>query len=145
MKESEWIDPREKLPKIDQFVEVSFSVRGKLFEVQRVKFSINQNGFIGFIGEMGLMCNIDSILGWRPISEKRPDFSRLRNGDLLMIYSKNEAHKSGFLFDIRKDGRHEELLMTHYQECRSYGWFKNTDEIKKITRINLEHKTFEEI
>jgi hypothetical protein len=142
---NEWINIRKELPKIDQLVEVKF-YHPWLSDpfIEKAKFSVSNEGFIGFLNSNELLYDIDRISGWRPITEKLPDFSKLKEGDFLHVEWQNEKR---ILVSVS---------IGKFDEIDSCGFFiiKSSDccrfhikinDIKKITRINIEDKTFEEI
>ena len=77
----------------------------------------------------------------REKKEKRPDFCKLREGDLLIIDYKSEKQHLGYFYKFHC----REAFEVH--STNDYEWSFNveTSEVKKITRINLETQTFEEI
>jgi hypothetical protein len=148
----EWRNIRQELPKINQLVDVKFNHQW-LHDtfIEKAKFSVSNEGFIGFLNSKGLLYDIDRISGWRPIPEKRPDFSKLKEGDLIYIdlnYANIEYIQNAHFF-LRMDEDEIRTLVFH-KSCHGKGCSLchsgiGISGIKKITRINIEEKTFEEI
>lgn len=142
---SEWISVYDQLPKID-----------KRYIVGNEK---NADGDIKTIGEDVFHCvtfhpfrpcvycwmiNHTGVTHYKEIAEKRPDFSKLKNGDFIHVEWQYENRVL-----VR-------MSIGKFDEIDSCGFFiiKSSDccrfhikinDIKKITRINLEEKIFEEI
>lgn len=147
MKENEWINPREVLPKIGQLVEVKFhaSVGDS---VENSKFDINDNGYIGFLNPRKIMYDFHQIMGWRHIPEKRPDFSRLIYLDKIVVKYEVDGETSetiGFFSRVYgSQCQFLEVLSDKVMDCAVIDECP-LSRITKITRINLEEKKFEEI
>ena len=80
---------------------------------------------------------------WRPIPEKRPDFSKIKKGGLVFIecFVIGDS-KIGF---IKKIGnKYIDTICLKRDDARRI-YKTKINQIKKITRINVEERTFEEI
>ena|ERR1700689_1325080 len=154
MKESvevvkDWIKFEDKMPPINKTVEVK---EEGVFSTRTIKSRLlRENGNFCFylINDKDNFekAKITHPMYWRYIIEKRPDFSKLKKGDLINIVWESAYElfeESGYFIKI------DELdsciiLMTGPD---GYGEKFHSDyiyNIKKITRINLKEKTFEEI
>jgi hypothetical protein len=137
-----WISVNDALPGIGKAVEI-------LFENSIVVFSTNiaiSNGNFVFKENGGLMGNTFNsgyISHWRPLPERKPHFEKLREGDLLVVLTKDWKIISGFLRKI-EDGTIR-LSTECFSDSGYIGHVILENETKKITRISLEEKTFEEI
>jgi len=127
-----WIKFEDEMPKLNQEIEIKFK-RGKI-EKSRVEAV--------FLYIEDTYENIKTLQGWRPIKrEKRPDFGKLNIGDLIVINYNNGDKVTGFYKKI--DDRFIELKPFMNDTERNF--ISVHTGIKKITRINTEDKTFEEI
>jgi hypothetical protein len=141
MNENDWISVDDSLPGINK--EVVFKFIDDQTCIGKIK-----RGSVNIVNKL-FACNSDdnllalgNITHWRQIPEKLPDFSRLNNGDLIIIYCKNNADSKVGIIVQFEDGC---LETTRYLDSRGQIINNAISEIKKITRINLEDKTFEEI
>lgn len=175
-----WISIIDKLPKIDQEVEVRY--HNKItndYVIEKSIFSNNckNNYYFAWVG-------ISNIEDWRPIQEKRhdystsdftevkcikcnenygivygyltnqvkgfldslcvecrikrPDFGKLNRGDIVIIQYRHGTSSDDF-YPITFESMNDNSIFTR----NSGNHVKK--HIKKITRINIEEKTFEEI
>ena len=121
---SEWIRVEDRLPGIDTIVELKFNEYGREYQ---------------YSSKLSSLVTLSHMTHWRPIPEKRPDFSRLRKGDIVVIeYSTHKKDVDG-LYPIKIHSMNDIVI---YSETSGNYLFEG---IKKITRINLENETFEEI
>ena len=139
MKENDWISIEDSLPGLNRKVEI------KMKDGNKYNSKIQtDNTYLGIIFsrlDRDGTCYAQNITHWRPIIEKRPDFSRLNERDLISVQSHSFHEYTGYLVHV-----YDEFIRLN-QEFHLIGFevdikIKN---IKKITRINLEEKTFEEI
>ncbi|MGN6347061.1 MAG: hypothetical protein ACTHME_05100 [Candidatus Nitrosocosmicus sp.] len=143
--DSVWIDILKEIPEFDKDVELKVwydNFSRWLTIIGQLKFRNSQYGFYKN-GELIL-----NVTNWRKIPEKRPDFSNLKFRDFLMIDVC--IHKdldiqiekfSGFFVDIKDGYLYICLRGCYFNDMIAI----NLSQIKKITRINVENKTFEEI
>lgn len=147
--EDEWISFYEEMPQINKEIELKF-YRGHTPEKINATLKVLAmwtHGYFGFVyhdGNEEKELTLVPVESWRPIKEKRPDFGKLREGDLIIVewkYEKNNGINisAGFIYAIN-----------YYIEISTWkkGHDKNhiiKDCIKKITRIDLETREFEEI
>lgn len=138
MSDKGWISVKNKLPEINKTVEV---IEEDAFSCRIVKARL-MNNEIGNFSFYNFHEKINHPLKWRPNPEKRPDFSKIKQGDLILVDPKNTpVLVVGYLNNIYDKFLY--LNMTSILSSKNYEILK--EEIKKITRINLESKTFEEI
>jgi hypothetical protein len=153
-----WISVKDSLPKIGEDVEVTtgdievttcgFPVVAKLLPEEK-QWGFFKRTVYGFFKGKEEIC----VSHWRPIPEKRPDFSKLKKrpdfsklkiGDLIYIEMNNlfiNYNKCGYV----KSVDNYSLITASYQDLTEAKLSTQISRIKKITRINLENKTFEEI
>jgi len=134
MKENEWVSINDRLPRIGEEV----SIVHKIINPESIgAFDIYKNYLMAY-DDSTYQWHHNFLKGivtyWRPIQEKRPDFSKLNSGDLIQFELDNGEKVLGLLEKFKGS---ELILETSY----GYG----LDSIKKITRINLEEQKFEEI
>ena len=148
MKETEWVKFGDELPKLGKTIEV-LKDNGELIGNIQGKICYNGSGIdfksLDFIRES---INIHRLSGWRYQSEKRPDFSKLQDGDLLVIEEENIRVGYFRKIEIEEEDDNDKSLYIDLSQCKDVddgGAFIPLYKIKKITRINLEEKTFEEI
>jgi len=136
MKDEGWINCEEQLPKPGILVDILSFEFG--FSKREAKLRILSDHIAWDTGN-GYACNIKK---WRPIPEKIPDFSKLNNGDFILIeyHDRKEIYpvflekfSSGYL-KAKTASQSDFFIVDFAVDC-----------IKKITRINLKEKTFEEI
>lgn len=80
---------------------------------------------------------------WRPLKEKRPDFGKLREGDII-YFCVEEIIICGMITFINEELLEiSPIIKGYHYGGNVYDYMLN--KIKKITRINIEKQTFEEI
>ncbi len=143
----EWISIEKNMPPINKKVEV-LTYGDYKHEACLIYIS---DGFClsKFEFKVGSASRATNITHWRHIQEKRPNFSKLREGDLIEILIKDKYISA----------REPEVFLYHFSEINidniilfpvSYSHYKEyfnfpVCRIKKITRISIEKQTFEEI
>lgn len=139
--EDEWIDINDQLPKIGELIEVVVPILYRQ-SIEKSIFTFNNNEYSFYFKSEYSEKPWHNIKKWRHIKEKRPDFGKLREGDFIAIETNNRICNMavGFFcgFDIDGD------LMIGIQKSNHHEAIYRS-EIKKITRINLETREFEEI
>jgi predicted mannosyl-3-phosphoglycerate phosphatase (HAD superfamily) len=137
MNENEWISVDKALPEIGKDVLIITSSSKEYCEA-----TLKQEKFFGtnvFLFRNGGF--VYAPTHWRPIPEKRPDFSRLKIGDAILINLPDT--KICFLHEIDEENI---LTCSYLEDYKSYSTFWHPKKrIKKITRINIQEQTFEEI
>jgi len=124
MKENEWVNADDMLPGLNQVADLRYSdgvhVQGCLKH-----FTIN------------------GLIKWRYTTPKRPDFSKLKKGDLIFVSTKCKAYEQVGFYCHPYD---QTIRLTEFKDLDSMVYQHiEVKDITKITRINLEEKTFEEI
>jgi hypothetical protein len=132
-----WISVDDALPKIRKKVETAKLIDGVISQICENCLDIHTHCCSNYI----LFCYKWIIpyynpTHWREIREKRPDFSKLNSKDLIII---NDIC-AGY-FNLIGD---EEITISMYA-VEAITHTIPINNIKKITRINLEEQTFEEI
>ncbi len=140
-----WINLTDAMPAVGQGVEVkmgavSFKVSLKISPILGLCFCDDNNIY-----------RIPEIEGWRPIKERKPDFGKLKKGDLIYLKTKEDEY-SGFFLKISICNYSDvgEVKYINVKPAAIYTCLGSEQPIelsfiKKITRINIEDKTFEEI
>lgn len=131
----EWISVEEILPPMN--IKIQLKRRRFCFknDISEGIFIFNYEHSCYMFSD--LFGNQIHVTHWRQIKEKRPDFSKLKYGDILAVEFIDDNRIIGSTFrGIRED---IDIITLgggadHRISC-----------IKKITRINLKEKTFEEI
>jgi len=147
METNEWVSVEYSMPAVGKKVEIKFNFGFNKEEIKSGIFgySSTRDSFIFYDPTNNDYFNIKYITHWRYRQEKHPDFCRLNFRDYIVIdFSLNKItfeKYSGWFSEIKEDflylsGR-DSLFIDVYAVDLKY--------IKKITRINLEEKTFEEI
>lgn len=139
----EWISIEDSMPPINKNVEVLTTGNHK-HEACLIYIC---DGFClsKFEFKSGSSSRAINVTHWRPLPENKPDFGKLKEGDPLIVqfsyglttlltFIKIDNAEYPFLGYFYSPSAHEVI------SARS-----PLDEIKKITRINLEKQTFEEI
>lgn len=152
-----WISIEDNLPKIGHIIEIKtekpLSIMNATFTIinwcsENSNYHVNHKHtdvfvFKGLIGDY-----INNVTHWRPIQEKRPDFGKLNIGDKLIIeIMPNDSKGSkvieyfGYFQGISEANMFEISINTYsfIGDCIS------VSRVKKITRINIDKQTFEEI
>src|SRR5688500_5705106 len=137
MKDNEWVSVQESLPGIGKKVKV----KNNLGVIVKAYIRINIEGEYEFVNEDGFVFYAVSVKEWQYIPEKRPDFSKLRNADFIFLEFKSGRKSSAFFDCIAQ----EEYMILRVSTSSIATMEESLKEIKKITRINLEEQTFEEI
>lgn len=140
MKENEWVSVLDELPKIGKDILIKSLTRWN----GEYTAQLNKESFCGtevLIFRNGPWAYMPTH--WKYPVEKRPDFSKLRKGDLVILeLDYDRDSKVGYVMYLG----HDALSTTRYKFMEGCSAIENAYfEIKKITRINLEEKTFEEI
>jgi len=138
MKENEWVSINDRLPRIGEEV----SIVHKIINPESIgAFDIYKNYLMAY-DDSTYQWHHNFLKGivtyWRPIQEKRPDFSKLREGDLLRVFW--DSNKSFGKFD--EIDSFDFMIIDQSSCCKLH---IKINDIKKITRINLEEQKFEEI
>jgi hypothetical protein len=138
MKENEWISIKEQLPPPEKKCLVGSENYGVMSELgEDVLCSLYNYRSQTHYFEWGV--NRIGITHWKKLKEKRPDFSKLKEGDLIVIIPKHHnKYFAGYIISLDDDSVQITIGNKDYQ-----GFHESF--IKKITRINLEEKTFEDI
>lgn len=138
---NEWIRCDERLPKVNEKIFVGnkqegceVTEYGQNFLSSHYFASLHRNGYIW-------LYPMNGITHWRPIPEKRPDFSKLNNGDLIVV----ENNICGYVISISKDLDTVTIGYIKSNDYMKHSFHCEYFENKKITRINIEEQTFEEI
>lgn len=146
----EWISVFDQLPPLD--VEVETSRRPS--EIKENK-DISDNRLIRKLEDGSyhwFITFIDNNLSWshwrkkiKKQEEKQniPNFEKLKEGDLIFVnwVSDKEYHEVGFFIDIV----YNSIKLKTGNNMEEYFLSASLTDIKKITRINIEKHTFEEI
>jgi hypothetical protein len=134
---NEWRTLEEEIPRLNQEAEIELN-NGKIL---RSKFSIFNN-YYAFITP--LIYPVD-IKCWRPIpQERKPDFGSLREGDMVIFYTFDDMEKIEYCSFI-VDKKNDDCIGFSFRADMDPDVWIHYEDIKKITRINLETKEFEEI
>ena len=145
-----WISIEDNLPKIGHIIEIKtekpLSIMNATFTIinwcsENSNYHVNHKHtdvfvFKGLIGDY-----INNVTHWRPIQEKRPDFGKLKNGDLVIIENVDGFKQAGFFVKIF----YSDQFQMSYKSDQSNYFYVKFEKCKKITRINIEKQTFEEI
>ena len=129
-----------------------------------VKVQLHGEGF--FITESSIIKDINfycwndknlkkgKVTHWRPLQKKKPDFWKLNEGDFLILelIKNNEIEVFPCFFDKIDHNFYSSKCSPHdfyFYRSKGYGVGSSKSfgigQIQKITRINLEKQTFEEI
>jgi hypothetical protein len=83
---NEWIQFDDQMPKLNQEIEIKFNdeqIEKAIFKANRFK----EYFVIEYDSETGIKyANLNRCNYWRPIKEKRPDFKKIKYGDLKMYF-----------------------------------------------------------
>ena len=135
MKENEWISIFDSLPNIGEEVEEMSVTDCVKSSPRKVKLKVLSDYIVWDTG-YGYS---SGTTHWRPIKEKRPDFSKLRDGDIIVLEYITHKKDVNRIYPIKVHSMNERVIFSE-----TSGNFLFTG-IKKITRINLEEQKFEEI
>ncbi len=141
MNENEWISVEDSLPGAQKIVELKF----KNAHIYEGKISFDNAGHIAFKDERGIEYYFENLTHWREIPEKRPDFSKLNEGDLINIEEVGGENICAYFIKICSNSHKEFIDLTIRKKSDSTWTTICVEFIKKITRINIAEKTFEEI
>ncbi len=146
----EWISIQDRLPKLGERIDVETEKPLSIMCATLKKFSFCQkhepdhryhghdDSYVFYDRKWEI---INHVTRWRPLQEKRPDFSKLNYGDLVAIlYHEREDLYVCFFKKLT-----EEFFIAACHESTGKTIDFPIRNIKKITRINLEKQTFEEI
>lgn len=142
---SDWIKLKDKMPNLNQEIEVK-SYDG-ITEKTILTIAPYGDGDTLFFKsssfEYELTITVSEIEYWRPILEKKPDFSKLKENDLILFtYSGlKEEENVGFFHSMREDIKIAREKSSDCPTLISY----DPSAIKKIIRINPETGKVEEI
>lgn len=137
----EWISVFNRMPGINMQVEILFK-DGKERKAG-FDWSSHLKQFV-FSDSSDLVYCSENITHWRPIPEKRPDFSKLKEGDFIILETEDDTIYRAIFLGNHKDWEYPVEII--YSD--RIGYTRRTiklEIIKKVTRINTETKTFEEI
>jgi hypothetical protein len=135
MKENGWISVCESLPKTDSVVDIMVVGTSEEFTANFKNEKLC--GADVFLFRKNY--RVYDVVRWRYPIEKRPDFSKLMDGDFIIIeYPIRNDGNDGKYF-VRFSSSNENVIFT-----KSSGNYL-IEGIKKITRINIEKQIFEEI
>ena|ERR1700720_2753441 len=143
--DNSWISIHERLPEILKKAMVKterpYSILSGYLKV-KTDNCCSERVYFEFEDINGNIMN--KITHWRYIEERKPDFSKLNEGDFIHIeYYKFKDiifKEFGYLYKIVPDNA---LYITSLEG--SLGLQIILENIKKITRIDIEKQTFEEI
>lgn len=130
-----WIKFADQMPKLKQEIEVKFEDES----TYKAKLEYDSYPDRFFIQSEQGIANVKRCKYWRPIKEKRPDFSKLKKDDILLLKYRGCENTPDDIYPVRFSSMNDKGIFTY----NSGNHVK--DLIKKITRINLEEQTFEEI
>lgn len=128
-----WISVSDSLPGVGETVELKL-LDGR---VCMVRFSFS-------IGVISTMRDVTHWKRFMVFPERRPDFSRLNINDLVSITFMGGGNICGYIVKYKSDDQ----ISIHPFEKQEWSGSCYTNPkkiIKKITRINLDEKKFEEI
>lgn len=140
-----WISVYDALPGFGEEAEVLFRNKG----IEKAKFRRTHGGIE--IHGRGTIFDENEMTHWRYPKERKPDFGKLVEGDLIIIewsmrepiFRTTDKGKACGFFNYFID--EELILRTDYNREKCEKDEIRKDLITKITRINLDEKTFEEI
>lgn len=140
--EDGWIRLSKQFPPLEEIVELEINKDDKISKIKGYfRLSVSVSGFESYIFVDQKHYEFSgTVVQWRPLKEKRPDFGKLRGGDKIFITYDERDEIYGVTFKYMTDG----YLRSKYHPNHDYIDFCK-DRIKKITRINLETREFEEI
>ena len=144
----EWISIQDRLPKLGERIEVETEKPLSIMCATLKKFSFCQkyepdhryhrhdDSYVFYDRKWEI---INHVTQWRPLQEKRPDFSKLKKDDILLIKYSECENTPDDIYPVRFSSMNDNCIFTYHSGNHV------KDHIKKITRINLEKQTFEEI
>lgn len=141
-KADDWILFTDALPLVDKKIEVKFEngsiCETKLESVFFTNFHLSE--------DYEYLPGAEKAIKWRYKKEKRPDFSKLKEKDMLRLtlrWGKEEEIFIGFLVCMDEDILTMSPIFTAPYPHNSFTYHKST--VKSIIKINPETKEFEEI
>lgn len=139
-----WVNVEDNLPPPEQEIEVRFYDDNK-HDYMIMKSKLSRSSFnYYYFSSIGKYV----VEEWRHIKKRKPDFNNLKKGDLIVVEWENDNKENGKQvgFFYKKEPPCIETFQFIYDDgTESRPEPLNIEVIKKITRINLETKTFEEI
>lgn len=140
--EDGWIRLSKQFPPLEEIVELEINKDDKISKIKGYfRLFVSVSGFESYIFVDQKHYEFSgTVVQWRPLKEKRPDFGKLRDGDKIFITYDERDEIYGVTFKYMTDG----YLRSKYHPNHDYIDFCK-DRIKKITRINLETREVEEI
>lgn len=127
-----WIWPLEQLPEEGQKVEV------KVLGIdEHIKCYLDQSEFY-----KDSLTIVPNVIAWRPLKEekkpeaRKPDFSKLKEGDLIFIDSGDSRNSVGYFGSFNLGF----IIMNSGDSYQGYNFCLLVDKIKKIIRINIGKK-----
>lgn len=142
MKENEWISTRDAMPGIGCVVKIMYQGDELTSEFY---YSNSKNKLVFYYNDH-VHIDPENVSQWKKIPEKRPDFSKLKEGDLVILSTKkSDSFIVGYI--VEKTIDYDSFAINPCNKVHYSGscyTFRN-NAITKITRINLEKQTFEEI
>jgi hypothetical protein len=138
--EDGWIRVFDSMPPLNREVEV------KLQDKTIKRITMRNHAFMDYFISVPDPHVNSTILWWRHIKEKRkPDFGKLREGDLIIVEWKNEKNEKGKFVGFFDSLGDDSIYINPDigEDFRSIDCA--IDYIKKITRIDPVKQTFEEI
>jgi hypothetical protein len=147
MNNDEWIKFEDAMPRLNQEIEIQFD-DNRILKVHLVKEADHKGWIINFVlfNDLKGEANLERVVGWRPLQEKKPDFSKLKEKDMLRLtlrFGKEEEIFIGFLVCMDENILTMSPIFTAPYPHNSFSYHKST--VKSIIRINPETKEFEEI
>lgn len=143
MQTEAWIKLKDKMPNLHQEIEVKSY--GGITEKTALVIGPYGDGDTLFFKsrECEYTLTVSEIEYWRPILERKPDFSKLKENDLILFtYSGlKEEETVGFLHSMKESIK---IAREKSSDCPTLVTY-DPSAIKKIIRINPETKKFEEI
>lgn len=146
MTDKSWISVHNSMPALNRLVEIKDMDDGQKFaefKVSRFKLSREDFNILYFLVDEDTLTDFSRVTHWRYPVEKKPDFGKLNNGDIVILKLTNDKYstKIGYVYSISEMG----ICITNYKNIGNGNITHFFENIKKITRINLEKQTFEEI
>jgi len=152
MKENEWVSIKDAMPAMKRSIDVRFRFGVDDYECRSgiFDYSSHISGFCFVDPKDKIIFNQGYITHWRYSVKKRPDFSKLKKGDAIIVdyCVHTESKMIGFFCGIHKESNGDSLICVSTDlSNRSSGDVDKCflEYVKKITRINLDTQKFEEI
>lgn len=153
MSDKNWIKFEDEMPPLGKKIQVK-TLGNLLIKAKFLQSLSSPDMFVLTPQEgkiLGFNFNLDSNPShWRPIPDKKPDFQKLTPLDLLEVEYKYEEYEKyhkvcGYFTKINYSQNYMRLDRAGSDSYCSRYVRLYLDSIKKITRINIENQTFEEI